>query len=48
MKDLILNFSWDRLFSLPPSELLAVVVLVVLGLAATAGVLLVLTYFMDN
>jgi hypothetical protein len=23
MKDLILNFSWDKLFSLPPTEFLA-------------------------
>lgn len=29
MKDLVLNFSLDRLFSLPPTEFLAVVVLVV-------------------
>ena len=27
MKDLILNFSWDRLLNLPPSDFLAVVVL---------------------
>ena len=32
MKDLILNFSWDRLASMPPTELLAVVVLVVFAL----------------
>ncbi len=30
MKDLILNFSLDRLLSLPPTEFLAVVVLLVL------------------
>jgi hypothetical protein len=30
MKDLILNFSWDKLISLPPSDFLAVVMLVVL------------------
>ena len=29
MKDLVLNFSFDRLISLPPTEFLAVVVLVV-------------------
>lgn len=32
MKDLILNFSFDRLLSLPPSELLAFVVLSLVGL----------------
>ena len=29
MKDLILHFSWDRFLNLPPSDFLAVVVLVV-------------------
>lgn len=32
MKDLVLNFSLEKLLSLPPSEFLAVVVLVVLAL----------------
>ena len=27
MKDIILQFSWDRLLSLPPTELLAAVLL---------------------
>ena len=38
MKDLILNFSFDRLLSLPPTEFLAVVILAALFLALCAAV----------
>lgn len=31
MKDLILNFSWDRILSLPPTEFLAFGVVVWVG-----------------
>lgn len=47
MRDLILHFSWERLFSLPPSEFLAVVLLVLLMLGLVVYALLLLTYFFE-
>jgi hypothetical protein len=42
MKDLILNFSWDKLISLPPSEMLSLLLLLVslLGLVIFGGSLI--------
>jgi hypothetical protein len=48
MKDLILNFSWDKLFSLPPTEFLSLFVLFALAIwisLACAG--LVVKAFFD-
>jgi len=46
MKDLILNFSLDKLLSLPPTEFLAFVVLVGIAIwAALAAVFLVAKAF---
>ena len=43
MKDLILNFSFDRLLSLPPTEFLAVVILVLLVLCLIGFVVVLLS-----
>jgi hypothetical protein len=42
MKDLILNFSWDRLLSLPPTEFLAFVVLTLLVLIPACAIIFIL------
>jgi hypothetical protein len=42
MKQILQNFSWDTLVALPPSELLSLVVLAILG----AGLVAVAVYFM--
>lgn len=39
MKDLILDFSWDKLWSLPPTELLAFLFIGAFVLALLLGVL---------
>jgi hypothetical protein len=42
MKDLILNFSWDRVFSLPPTEFLALLLLAVIALSVALAILVVI------
>lgn len=48
MKDLILNFSWDKLISLPPSELLALVFLAVLTLVLIIGLCAVVVSVLEG
>jgi hypothetical protein len=40
LKDILSNFSWDTLISLPPSELLSLLFLTVLAVALTLSILL--------
>jgi hypothetical protein len=47
MKDLITNFSWDRLISLPPTEFLAISVLAALALIALGLVVSFVMSFFD-
>jgi hypothetical protein len=48
MKDLILNFSWDKLISLPPTELLAFVVLGILALIVAGSLLGLLAMLVER
>ena len=48
MKDLILNFSLDKLLSLPPTEFLAVVVLAILGIVVLIPVVMALVAIVQS
>jgi hypothetical protein len=47
MKDLILNFSWDRLIGLPPTEFLAVSIIAAIALIILGAVVAFLMSFFD-
>lgn len=48
MKDLILNFSWDKLISLPPTEMLAFAAIVLIAIIVLVALLAALVSLIEG
>jgi hypothetical protein len=48
MKDVILNFSWERLISLPPTEFLAFLLLAGIAVVVALGLLIFVIGLMER